>query len=265
MVIIGNYEAFDRSDFIPLLFQSIEEEAKQLDVKCIIGPMNGSTWYSYRLTENTTNPFLFEPVHPPYYHQHFLNHGFERIAEYFSSKVSEIPEDDGYFTRLRMHFEQELGVKFRTINLESYEQELEAVFPFLECSFRNNFLFTPIAKEEFIAKYLQVKPIINAAYTYLSEDPEGNIIGCIFCVDDLINSQEKTLIVKTIARDPQAKYEKLGQVLGSIIYPKAKSEGYDAIIHALMEKTAHSSPISLKFAGKPINSYFLYGKILKED
>ncbi len=261
-VTIGNYEAFDRPKDIRLLFKAVEQEAGKLGVDAVIGPMNGSTWFSYRLTENTQDPFLFEPIHHNYYHDHFLDNGFKNIAKYFSSKVPEIPEDDGYFTQLRNQFEKEKNIKFRNIDLSHYEEELEAVFPFLEESFKHNFLFTPISKKEFISKYLAVKSIINPNFTFLAEDLQGNIIGCIFCVDDHLNPHEKVLIIKTIARAPDPKWKDMGQVIGSIIYQKAKDEGYDAIVHALMEEGAHSSSISQKFAGKPINYYHLYGKNL---
>jgi hypothetical protein len=259
---IGNYEAKDDPKAVEFLIDQISEDAKKLGAKFLLGPMNGSTWGTYRFAENTNSPFFLEPHHLSYYQQHFLNAGFQPIRNYNSKLVEEIPTDSLEPENELIELQKSLKVNVRSINLDDFADDLEKLHQLVHQAFAHNFLFTPLEKEEFVNKYMSTANFLNQEYTRIAEDDEGNFLAFFFCMDDLLNPNEKRLIIKTIARHPDPKWRGLGQIMGSLLYRKAKKDGYKSIIHALMDEDASSSSISTKFAGRPINRYFLYVKEL---
>jgi hypothetical protein len=259
---IGNFEAEDYPEATQMLIDQISEDAKKLGAKFLLGPMNGSTWGTYRFAESTNSPFFLEPHHLNYYQKHFLNAGFKPIRNYNSKLVEEIPTDSLEPANELIKLQKSLKVEVRPINMNDFAGDLKKLHQLVHQAFAHNFLFTPLEKEEFVNKYMITANFLNQEYTRIAEDEDGNFLAFFFCMDDLLNPNEKRLIIKTIARHPDPKWRGLGQLMGSLLYRKAKNDGYKSIIHALMDEDANSSSISTKFAGKPINRYFLYAKKL---
>jgi len=257
---IGNYESINNETVASKLFLHLFSEAKKNGAEFLIGPMNGSTWNIYRFSVHHNQPnFFLETYHHLYYNDHFLNAGFKIIAKYFSSIDTSLKYDNAdVITR-----EKELknsGVTFRNIRLDEYEKELEKLFEFNATAFKTNFLYTPLDKEEFIKKYTETKKIIDPDFVLLAEDRNKNLIGYFFCINDVFNTKEKSLIIKTIARHPDKKWTGLGHVIGNMIYRKAVEKKYTSVIHAFMYEQGTSTTISKKFFGDIYKNYVLYGK-----
>lgn len=259
---LGNYEATEDPEASRLLIEHIAKEAKKQGAKYLLGPMNGSTWGSYRFAENTGDAFFLEPDHLDYYKSQFHKAGFEIIRTYNSKLVEKIPVDSAEHNKEIHHLQESLEVKVRTINMDSFKQELEKLHDLVHCAFNKNFLFSPISQKLFVQKYRSTDQFLNRDFTHIAEDKHGNFLAFFFCMDDHFHADKKTLIIKTIARHPDPKWRGLGQLMGSFLYQKARERGYDTIIHALMDENASSSSISTKFSGEPINRYFLYAKEL---
>lgn len=259
-VSIGNFECINNPIASKTLFNHIHKQAKKLDYEYIIGPMNGSTWDTYRLAENYDSPtFFLEPFYPNYYSELLTNSGFEKIARYVSNIDQEKETNENRIT----HIEQKLldqGVVFRNIDLEKYEGELDKLYDFCMKSFRGNFLFTPIDKGVFKEKYRKVKPYIKPEYVILAEDKNGEMIGAIFCLENYNDKKEKGIIIKTLARTPMLRYGGLGNVLVTQFKKRAMTDGYKYIIHAFMIESNSSKVLSNHFSGKTIREYFLFGK-----
>lgn len=141
---IGNFECINDQQASSELLNYVSSHAKKLGFEYLIGPMNGSTWDTYRLSiTNHTPNFFLEPYYPAYYQDLFSNNGFEKIARY----VSNIDRDDVLNDQRIMEVEKrfiEQGVQFRNIDLNHYEVELDKLYDFCMLSFKSNFLFTPI-------------------------------------------------------------------------------------------------------------------------
>ncbi len=257
---IGNYESVNSEEISDKLFIHLSLEVKKNDCRYLIGPMNGSTWDSYRFSVHHNHPnFFLEPYHHLYYNDHFLNAGFKIIAKYFSSLDTSLIYDNADV--LARENELKLsGVTFRNIRLAEYEKELETLFEFNATAFKTNFLYTPLDKEEFIKKYAETKKIINPDFVILAEERNKKLIGYFFCIDDFFNTKEKSLIIKTIARHPDKKWRGLGHVIGNMIYKKANEEKYTSVIHAFMYEEGTSTTISKNFFGDVYKNYVLYGK-----
>lgn len=259
---IGNYECINDDGVAALLMQAAFTEARSLNAENIAGPMNGSTWDTYRLGVYDGSPnFFLEPYYPAYYQQQFEKAGFNKIARYVSSIDRSEQLVDERVQRTKKSF-GERGILLRNIDLDHYEKELDQLYGFCMEAFRNNFLFSPIGKENFIEKYLKVRSYIKPEYVLIAENSKKEIVGFIFCLENYFDTKEKGLIIKTVAKDPSIRYGGMGNLLASTVKKKALENGYTYIIHAFMLETNVSKNISVYFSGETLREYFLYGKDL---
>ncbi len=260
VIALGNYECADNQAIATLLLAEATQIAQSLGAAIILGPMNGSTWERYRFSISHDTPnFFLEPYHHLYYNEHFTGNGFSLFARYFSSKDSTLSYDAPPVLEREAYFLQQ-GVTFRSIDLNHFETELERLYAFNAVAFQTNHLYTAIEKKDFFEKYAATKRIIHPDFVRLAEDKEGNVLGYFFCVQDFYNQQEKSLILKTIARHPDKKWAGMGHVIGNQIYRKAAELGFQSIIHAFMFDDGYSTTISKNFSGKRFKNYHLYGK-----
>jgi hypothetical protein len=259
---IGNFESVNNKESGQALLQHISSEAKRRGAGFLIGPMNGSTWDSYRFSVHHTYPhFFLEPYHHLYYNEHFTCAGFNTIARYFSSIEKDLKCISPAIAKRENELKQ-AGITFRNINLNQYEKELEKIFYFNGVAFRSNFLYTPISKEVFIKKYSETKGLIDPGFVILAEDAEGNLIGYFFCINDFYNEKEKSLIVKTVARHPDKKWSGTGHVMANMICRRALQKQYQSIIHSFMYEQGTSVSMSKNFSGTIYKNYVLFGKEL---
>lgn len=257
---IGNFESIHDTTCSNELFRMVEADAKADAMEYIIGPMNGSTWDTYRLgiTHNQAN-FFSEPYYPEYYPNLFRAAGFEPIAHYLSNRDEGKDLHDERIRELEKRF-IEKGIGFRNIDLQRYEKELNKLYAFCMEAFRNNFLFTSLPEESFIEKYMKVKPYIDPQYVIIAEDQEQNIVGFIFCLENVYDTTQKGMIIKTIAKHPSLRYGGMGNVLASKFKQRALANGYQYIIHAFMIEHNASKSLSQHFSGRVWKEYELYGK-----
>ena len=259
VIIIGNYESVDDDLISNFILEHIIKEAKKLNDGFLIGPMNGSTWENYRFSlHNTFDNFLLEPYNHVYYNQQFLSAKFEPVAHY-SSRINTDFFCDEQTVLLKEEKLFENGLKLRNIDLTNFDKELKKLYPFINTSFKNNFLFSQIEMVAFIEKYKKIIDFINPEFVLIAEDEKNNIIGFIFCYDDLLNEKEKSLVIKTLARDQSKRWSGLGAVMANRIISLAKARGYQSVIHAFMIDDGNSSESSTRFLGSIYKEYVLYG------
>lgn len=257
---IGNYECIDDPEIAKALISHAEEISKQNSFRHILGPINGSTWDSYRFSEhNEHSNFFLEPYHHIYYNEHFVSSGLSPAARYSTMRDTSL-DHDMQGVKQREKELRDSGVTFRNIDPANYSAELDQMHEFCMRAFSNNFLFTPVSLETFKSKYLPLQPFIKAGNVTIAEH-EGRTVGLAFCVDDLY-SAEPVLILKTVARDMDPLYKGLGNVLTNTVTRYAKQNNYKSVLHAFMLETNTSLAISKAYSGKHYKQYLLYSKRL---
>ncbi len=260
VISIGNYEAVDNQAIAKEMLATAAEIARSLDGDILLGPMNGSTWDSYRFSTNHDEAhFFLEPYHHLYYNAHFEKNGFSSFANYFSSKDTTMAFDNPEVLARKEEFLAQ-GVTIRSVDVANFQTELERLHDFNSFAFQKNHLYTPIEKNVFVAKYMPIQKLVQPDFVLLAEDENDELIGYFFCVPDFYNSKEKSLIIKTIARHPDKKWHGLGHVIGNEIYRNAVAKGYQSIIHAFMYDAGFSTTITKSFSGERYKNYHLYGK-----
>jgi hypothetical protein len=258
VIAIGNYESTEDENISNKFLEYLIKEAQNLNSDFLIGPMNGSTWNNYRFSlHNNYDNFLLEPYHHIYYNRQFLSAGFKPIAHY-TSKINTSFFCDHKEVLMKESKLLNAGLTIRNIDLANFDKELKNLYPFICKAFQHNFLFSRITLEAFIEKYKKIATLIRPEFVLIAEDVANNITGFIFCYDDLLNKKEKSLIIKTLARDQSKQWSGLGSVLANRIISLAKKQGYQSIIHAFMMEDGNSSEASRKFFGNIYKKYALY-------
>lgn len=207
-------------------------------MKRVVGPINANTWNKYRLVtySNGRAPFFLEPTNPEHYVKAWKNVGFDTFAEYQSTIMAPQTEIDARLSKVQNRL-KDAGVCIRNLNPNDFESELDRMHE-LSCeSFRNNLLYTPIRKDDFVEIYRPFKEKLNTDAVWLAEH-DGACVGYLFSVPDYNQLNEAafvdTLIVKTLAISPQRLYAGLGLLLLHRCHQYAAAKGFRHLIHALM-------------------------------
>ena len=252
------------------LFNKIFEELKKEGIETIIGPLNGTTWNTYRYVTEKGNgrPFLLEPWNEDYSVSLFEKLGFKPLAGYIST-VMEGMDSDG---RRNLNKKIEKLKKFhyyKDIKVESAENKdllkvLNKVYDLTVEAFKNNFLYSELEREIFLKMYMSYEDKIVKKFfkmLYL----KGELIGYVFGIPDYTELGYKgkidTIILKTIAVSPEYNGKGMGYILINSLIEEAEKEGYENVIYALMHESNVSKNIGL-LLGNILRRYTLFIKEL---
>lgn len=256
---IGSYECENKTKTSEILIQKAQEIATSKNYSWLIGPMEGSTWNNYRFSLLPSPSLMFtESYHHLYYNDQFIQAGFQCIHRYVSSAVSSEYTNPQLFSDLEA-YNAKNGFTIRNIELSNYEDELKKIARLSFEGFNANFLYTPIDEQDFLSKYLPLKPYIDPSLVWMVEDKSKELHGYVFGIKDYNDANDDTLIIKTIVRKKDSKLHKIGLYFLLKINSIAKQNGYKKVIHAFMSKENFSSQESGRNDSKPIQEYALYG------
>ncbi|MEZ4861718.1 MAG: GNAT family N-acetyltransferase [Caldilineaceae bacterium] len=265
--LIGHYAAHEADAAQCLLAQACAHLAEQ-GCTLAIGPLDGNTFRHYRLlTERVVDgrhhpPFFLEPDTPDDWPGHWRQAGFQSFAQYVSA-IGELPAEDSRTASLAQRVADH-GILIRTVDLAEFEAELHRIYGVVLQSFRNNFLYTPIAAAEFMAQYAPIRNYIQPSLVLLAEQA-GEPVGFIFALPDLAQAQRgeplDTVIIKTVGVVPELGGMGVGGLLVARCQQAARALGYRYAIHALMVEDNISRKISAYYA-QVMRRYTLFAKPL---
>ncbi len=262
--VIGHFYS-EHSEATDFLLTYACDMLRQADCSLAVGPMDGNTWRHYRFISERGREasFFLEPDNADHWPNEFMAHGFSEMASYSSALNTNLSIQDERLVDIRQRLEAQ-GITLRSLNINDFENELARIYTLSVASFQDNFLYTPIDKNEFIKTYARIKPYVQADLTLLAEY-KGNLVGYLFGVPDLLQKQRgeiiDTFIIKTVAVDPQYRGSGLGGLLVAEAQHRAHTAGYNRAIHALMYDTNNSRNISHHYA-ETMRRYSLYSKQL---
>lgn len=260
--VIGLFESNSKEDSIFILEKANSILKEHLCTKAV-GPMNGNTWQNYRFVTKTSerDPFFMEPQQPPDWPQWWQDAGFENWQKY-CSLIQPLSEEDPRAPRVLTRLSKN-GVHIRPINTSEFERDLKAVFKVCLDAFRQNVLYTDVDESIFLSKYLPFADKLDPRFVLVAES-EGQCCGFIFSVPDLSQKQRgkeiDTIILKTLAINPNRKFAGLGILLVDLVQKEAREAGLKYAIHALMHNNNSSANIG-KHA-EFLREYTLFSKSL---
>ncbi len=230
-----------------------------------VGPMEGNTWRRYRFVTggSAEPPFFLEPTNPPEWPDWWRSAGFEPLAEYYSTATDDLAARDARVAAVAARLASS-GVAVRPIDLQRFEGELERIYAVSVVSFQDNYLYTPLPREMFLAQYRDIRARVRPELVLIAER-EGEPVGYVFATPDLAQAQRgesvDTVIVKTLAVLPGRPQAGLGAWLLDEVHQAALRLGYRRAIHALMHESNRSRNLSAHY-GTTIRRYTLFSQRL---
>ena len=252
------------------LFNKIFEELKKEGIETIIGPLNGTTWNTYRYVTEKGNgrPFLLEPWNEDYFVSLFEKLGFKPLAGYISTVMKGM-NSNGHKNLDKKIEKLKKFDYYKDIRVESAENKnlltvLNKVYDLTVEAFKNNFLYSELEREIFLKMYMSYEDKIVKKFfkmLYLRDE----LIGYVFGIPDYTELGYKgkidTIILKTIAVSPEYNGKGMGYILINSLIEEAEKEGYENVIYALMHESNVSKNIGL-LLGNILRRYTLFIKEL---
>lgn len=252
------------------IFNKVFKELKKKGIKTIIGPLNGTTWNTYRYVTDKRNhpPFLMEPFNEEYYVELFKKIGFEPLAYYISTIMENMnPVQRGHLSKKieklkKFDYYKDTTVKSAENN--DLITVLNKVYDLTIEAFKNNFLYSELDREIFLKIYMNYEDKIVKKFfkmLYLKDE----LIGYVFGIPDYAELEYKgkieTMILKTIAISPKYNGKGMGYILIDELVKEAEKSGYKNVIYALMYEKNISKNIGL-LLGDELRRYTLFIKEL---
>jgi GNAT superfamily N-acetyltransferase len=261
--VIGHYAATNDEAAVAVLTAALEQ-LRQAGCTVALGPMNGTTWRSYRfVTEHGGQPaFFLEPTNPEEWPRQFERSGFSSLASYFSALNNDVSRPDPRREGMEKKI-ADAGITIRSANSD-LGAELGKIYAVSKISFQQNFLYTEIPEAEFVAMYEPLLPIVRPELVLIAEKA-GRCVGYLFAIPDLAmktrGSEIDTFIIKTVSILPEPELRGLGSLLVARAQQIGHELGFRRCIHALMFEDNISINISRHYASV-MRKYTLYFKDL---
>lgn len=259
---VGHYAAADVDAGRAILTHAAAELARR-GVTRVVAPLDGSTWHAYRLVveRGDVPPFFLEPQNPDDWPAHFEAAGFDVFARYTSALVDAVPASTPAVLETKTRLEA-AGYRIRPIDPRRSERDLDRLFELSLAAFARNLLYTPIARDEFLAQYAPILPKVDPRLVLLAER-DSALAGYCFAVPDLLEVARRgtstTAIIKTLAVHPDHAGIGLGGVLTDRCQQAVAGLGFMRVIHALMLETNASQAISRRY-GRTCRRYALFSR-----
>lgn len=166
---IGLYETRYNDKAISLLFRTIEFKAKELGLKKLVGPIDGSIWIKYRFKVDNFNrePYTCEPYNRKGYKVNWEDNGYKVCEEYVSNYMrvpTECPEKED---KLLERFKKR-GYEILTLRDKKFNVVIEEIYDLMIRLYSGFPMFKNITKEQFLNLYNPLSRILNPDMVFLA-------------------------------------------------------------------------------------------------
>jgi len=235
-------------------FQLALQKLSDPSLRKLIGPMNGNTWFSYRLRMDEHPLHLdWEPKAQPRLEQLLKTSGFHHWAHYHSTATAGLKDMETYLAKDWQRV-MERGFTLRPVTAKDLQGgALLELHRLSQLGFADNPLFVPLSFEAFAQSYLQGKSS-KENYLYMAYEPAGRAVAFFlgFLEPAHVGESQKSLVLKTAATDPEFRRQGLSNALLYAICKELPADISDTYISALV------------FQGWTSESFARHGKTLWE-
>lgn len=212
----------------------------------VLAPIDGDTWHAYRavIESDGSAPFLLEPRSGPHDLAALDAAGFVPVARYASARL---PLE---LTQARP--EPVEGIRIVAWDGRDAAPLLERLFAMAGASFADKQFYKPIGREDFLALYLPLLPMLDSRLVLFAMAGE-TVIGFLLGYRDPGNPS--TAVLKTYA----AARHGVGHLLAHRFHEIARELGCTEVIHALMHEDNVSLARSGQHGAAVFRRYALFG------
>ncbi|MDO4263426.1 MAG: GNAT family N-acetyltransferase [Deinococcus sp.] len=256
--LIGTPALLDGAD-LPALLEAACAELRSLGAKVALGPLNGSTWFSYRVVTDpgTRPPFLLEPQTSPVELAGWEAAGFTPRLGYHSAVATPATHPpDPRAEELARRF-ADVTRRSPTLSEPRLSADLRALHALSLAAFAGNPLYSPLPLAAFEGLYRPLLGRVPLDWVWLVERGE-ELVGFVFAYPD---PGSGALVLKTLAVRPGRAEAGLGRHLSNLFHARAFAAGVPEVVHALMWDGNESAALSAS-RGEVIRRYALLGREL---
>lgn len=242
------------------LYETAEHWAREQGLKKLIGPVNFNTWFPYRFKTNSTQSdkeYFWEPVNPPQYPQLIESLGYSSEQKYHTVCSGNM---QGFAEKAQKNFERAAGAgyTFRNFDMENFiEKEVPILYDISIKGFKDNYLYSPIALEQFRGLYVGTPKQMDFSYSQYALDMNGKEVGFFF-----VFAQDEYIVMKSTTVVPEHRGKGISNAVLYPAFKRAMEEGKKGYISALMIAGAQSESYSKHGDFLWSHEYHLYGKQL---
>ena len=186
---LGFFECYNDKEIAKTIFDSAKKFVRENNYKSIIGPVDASFWFKYRLKINKFDkkPYTGEPYNKDYYYKMFLDNGFD-VAEHYTSNTYKVIEDEykneKYLSRYNKYTNE--GIVIKNLNGDEYDKEMEKLYFLLTDLYKDFPIYKSITKEDFVNMFKSYKMILNPSMVKLAY--KGNeLVGFFISIPNYSN------------------------------------------------------------------------------
>lgn len=284
--LFGYFECTDDNDAATALFDAAAGWLRSRGMKFMRGPWSFvSQEWGLVIEGFTPSPTVMAPYNPPYYLNHILGYGFEKIKDLL---VYYISAGEGYkipdrILTLTDDVAKRFNIRTRQLNMRDYDNEVARVIELSNNSLFDNWGYTQVTKEEAEAIASDLKSILHPKGVIFAEDKNGRPVGFAITIPD-INSLIKGLRgrllpfgwLKVLLGLPRLRRYRLF-ALG--VLPEYHGKGIDSLLYRALYEALYSPDVWLeinyvlednapmnnaiiKLDAKPLRRYRIYQKAL---
>lgn len=185
---LGYFESPDNMEIARPLLDSAVSWLKDSGAKSIQGPMDLHIYNNYRfMTEGfETSPFLSEPRNPRYYPTIFENYGFKELTYWRSWQIdkAELLKFHNFVASMLKRRKNIHGIEMSPIDIDNIEHALSELYETALDVFKQNFSYSEISREEFVAIFSKLKPFLAPKSFQIARNNRGEIVGFIYGLID---------------------------------------------------------------------------------
>ena len=153
--------------------------------KRALGPMNGSTWHSYRFVVDwkDATPLLLEPNNPLRYPALWESHGWKRHdVAYYSSAHDNAAVVDAL--QKKHEAVVSAGYRMEAVDLKDVQAVLKTMFELSRRIFSGNAFYSDLSFEEFAANNEGVERVLDQRLVQWLRGPADDVVGFAFGLPD---------------------------------------------------------------------------------
>ena len=165
-------------DIAKELFTRIEDKAREMGYKDIVGPLNYTTWMSYRWAiSNYETKLTPDCNNPPYYVDYIKQLGYRELYTYRSAAVK---IDNPLYRLSKMAYDAKIkdGFTFKLFRGKEAYGVAKDIYSISLDAFAGSYLYSEISFDYFEQVYLEWTHKLDLTM-YVAYNPEGEAIGFV--------------------------------------------------------------------------------------
>lgn len=168
----GFFECIDHQPTADLLFRVAEDWLKDKGMEDVVGPTNPSLMdmIGFLVDGFDKDPYLMMPYTKPYYEKLVTEAGYEKAMDLLAYHAHKDTYSHERGKRAKeIVYKRNPGLKIRPLNLKKIHDEVEIVRDIFNKTWKDNWGFIPLTKEELAATANDFKLILDPDLTHFAE------------------------------------------------------------------------------------------------